>query len=270
MAPISFVMSVCPHVSTLVSLDEFPWNLVLVTVMKVRPEDPYFVKSRQKYRALYMKNHACFMRHMQSATINKKALMRFRGNNGYVNAPRCSIIRTYIAYILVIDANRYSLPVVLFMLWTKATHRLAPMLLVGEFVSSCSAHVDFWATHTLITIGARSVIRWYENFICVCSTQESSFLINEKISTISELDSMRTRKKCVLTEASMLKLAQDCRCKFFWRDLHSKGVCFITTEWDKSAVFVTVKDNCDSQTVRRRLWCELNFVKLYLHRAYAL
>jgi hypothetical protein len=38
------------------------------------------------------------------------------GNDGYVNAPQCYIIRIYIANILLIDASRYSLPVGLFML----------------------------------------------------------------------------------------------------------------------------------------------------------
>jgi hypothetical protein len=52
---ISFVMSVCPHVSALLSLDGFSWNFMLQTLMKICVQNPNLVKIRQNYQALYMK-----------------------------------------------------------------------------------------------------------------------------------------------------------------------------------------------------------------------
>jgi hypothetical protein len=48
-------MSIHPHTPVQLSLDGFPHNLILGNYRKICPENPYVVKIRQKYQALYMK-----------------------------------------------------------------------------------------------------------------------------------------------------------------------------------------------------------------------
>jgi hypothetical protein len=48
-APVSFLISVRPHVSAWLPLDGFPWNLIWGTFMKVHAKNPDLVKFRQKY-----------------------------------------------------------------------------------------------------------------------------------------------------------------------------------------------------------------------------
>jgi hypothetical protein len=47
-APVSYVMSVCPHVSARLPMGEFPWSLMLVTFMKVSWENPDLLKIGRK------------------------------------------------------------------------------------------------------------------------------------------------------------------------------------------------------------------------------
>ena len=54
-APISFVMSVCPHVSARLPLDGFSEILTLETFTRICRENLTSVKIEQQYRALYMK-----------------------------------------------------------------------------------------------------------------------------------------------------------------------------------------------------------------------
>jgi hypothetical protein len=53
--------SVCPHVSGLVPLDGFQWNVILRTFKKICHEIPNLVKIGQKHRALYMKYYVRFI-----------------------------------------------------------------------------------------------------------------------------------------------------------------------------------------------------------------
>jgi len=52
--------SVCPHLSTRLPLDGFPRNLILTTSMKLCRESPNLVKTRPKYRTLYLNNQVRF------------------------------------------------------------------------------------------------------------------------------------------------------------------------------------------------------------------
>jgi len=54
-APVSFVMSVRPHVSARRPLDGFPWNLVLRTFMEICQGTPDLVHIGQKCRLLFVK-----------------------------------------------------------------------------------------------------------------------------------------------------------------------------------------------------------------------
>ena len=51
----------CSHAWTRLPLDGFPWNLILVTFIKICPENSSLVKIAQKYRALYMKTYGHFI-----------------------------------------------------------------------------------------------------------------------------------------------------------------------------------------------------------------
>jgi len=59
-APVSFVMCICPSVllpavSERLPLDGFMWNFVLRTFTEIYRENPNLVQIEQKYRALYRK-----------------------------------------------------------------------------------------------------------------------------------------------------------------------------------------------------------------------
>jgi len=108
-------LSVLACISAASTLDGFPWNLVLGTMIKTCWDVQNVVKIGQKYQAIYVKPkfilllpttsiHLIFISVQHSVLYclqwhvakqdTQNVLLRFSSNSDYANAPQCYVIRT--------------------------------------------------------------------------------------------------------------------------------------------------------------------------------